>query len=722
MTKAPARRQPPKDFFSTDKIKVEELLQQVHDGSLQLPNFQRDWKWENDAIVSLMESIGECAPIGAIMIIETGGHLKFDHIPVFSVDPLSVVGTSPSRLIMDGQQRVTSMYQVLYSKKPVALRKGKKTEYRYYYFDMEKASEAGRDLSESIISVAVDETGHPLQNGHEDYSNPSVLFERRIFPLNFMFDFREWEKQYKTYWDERPDTPREARHAANGHIDDFRESIQQPFTSCQIPMIVLRRGIDIKAVSKLYQKINTAGVALDTFDLLIAGFAAEGFNLREDWLTIQKRFAEMPLMDDMKSTNFLHAAYMMTSVMNDRAPSTDKEAILGIKLSEYKEARDKLMRGYELATKFLQFKQLHNMKDAPSIYVRTALAIVFALLNRDSENHPVREKITRWFWCITFSGHYANGNNAQVGTDILAVLAWVRGQRTIPPDSVERILLIDEAIIGREVTKSKSLRHGIAGMLLGRVRDFSTGNTISEHNRIENRYDMHHLFPKKWCEDNNIPKHLYNTAANMSPLSATTNRKIGGKAPSEYLKEIELSLGITPATMDAYLESHGINHIHFRNDDFHAFLEDRKLHLIGLVESLTGAQIAKIHSLGGEGSLTDRGEFGDVFHLDSRGVQITAIRQPSGMVIVMPGSTMTADTNPSLRAGYGTFRDQLIEHGKVTAVGDGTYRLIEAVTVESLSFAGSVFTGRMTNAEDWRELGPKDSSEDPDDPDQKSLL
>ena len=59
--------------FETTKTSLEELLDQAHTGKLQLPDFQRGWIWDDERIKSLLASISTSFPIGAVMLLETGG-------------------------------------------------------------------------------------------------------------------------------------------------------------------------------------------------------------------------------------------------------------------------------------------------------------------------------------------------------------------------------------------------------------------------------------------------------------------------------------------------------------------------------------------------------------------------------------------------------------------------------------------------------------------------
>src|SRR5690349_24067603 len=97
--------------FDSTKTELSKLLDQIADGTIQLPDFQRGWVWDDEHIRSLIVSIARSFPIGSIMLLEAGGPARFQVRPIEGVKARPSV--MPERLILDGQQRLTSLTQVL---------------------------------------------------------------------------------------------------------------------------------------------------------------------------------------------------------------------------------------------------------------------------------------------------------------------------------------------------------------------------------------------------------------------------------------------------------------------------------------------------------------------------------------------------------------------------------------------------------------------------------
>ncbi len=125
--------------FDSTKLTLKDILDLITVGKIQLPDFQRGWVWDDEHIRSLLVSIARDFPIGSIMLLETGGQARFQIRPIEGVN-LNGNGHQAEKLILDGQQRLTSLTQVLRLNKPVQTKDGQKREVeRYYYIDIEKA-------------------------------------------------------------------------------------------------------------------------------------------------------------------------------------------------------------------------------------------------------------------------------------------------------------------------------------------------------------------------------------------------------------------------------------------------------------------------------------------------------------------------------------------------------------------------------------------------------
>ena len=176
-------------MFDTTKDDLKEVLRKVGNGKLQLPDFQRDYVWGEEDVRSLIASIAKGFPVGALLTLETGGEVHFKPRLLTGVKPQDV---APAELLLDGQQRMTSLYQSMFSTAPVKSRNAKGLDVeRYFYLDIQKAIENQAGFEEAIVGVPKDRVVR-TDFGKTvvlDLSSPDKEFEKDMFPLNQVFRF-----------------------------------------------------------------------------------------------------------------------------------------------------------------------------------------------------------------------------------------------------------------------------------------------------------------------------------------------------------------------------------------------------------------------------------------------------------------------------------------------------------------------------------------------------
>src|SRR5215467_1708373 len=137
--------------FQTNPYDLSKLLEDCHRGDLQLPDFQRSWVWDEDRIKSLIASVSRAFPVGALMALETGGPVNFRPRPIEGA-PSTAREIAPQRLLLDGQQRMTSLYQVTLRNQVVntVTPKNKRVQ-RWFYLDIAKALDSLVDREEAVV-------------------------------------------------------------------------------------------------------------------------------------------------------------------------------------------------------------------------------------------------------------------------------------------------------------------------------------------------------------------------------------------------------------------------------------------------------------------------------------------------------------------------------------------------------------------------------------------
>ena len=104
-------------MFKTNPVGLKKLLDDIENRKIQLPDFQRGWVWDDNRIRGLLASISRGFPVGAVMTLLSGGEIRFRARTIEGVGSNGAV--SPDEFLLDGQQRLTSLYQALRHPGPV---------------------------------------------------------------------------------------------------------------------------------------------------------------------------------------------------------------------------------------------------------------------------------------------------------------------------------------------------------------------------------------------------------------------------------------------------------------------------------------------------------------------------------------------------------------------------------------------------------------------------
>ena len=605
--------------FDSTKTKLSDLLDDIVEGKLQLPDFQRGWVWDDDHIRSLLVSIARSFPIGAVMLLETGGEANFHVRPVEGV-------TLPSnklaeKLILDGQQRLTSLTQVLRLPGPVLTHDEKKREIkRHYYFNIAKALEGPDSLPDAI--VAVDEQKTLRANfGRDvvlDLSSMQKEFDAFHFPCSQILNSDAWE---------------EGLNETHGELFQtymkFRKEILNAFRSYLLPIIELKKETSKEAVCLVFEKVNTGGVSLSVFELVTATYAAEGFNLRVDWYGEsgkkgrRAQLAAKPLLKEIEATDFLQGISLLhTYSLRQKELSQGKsgkelttvsakrEHILAMPLDAYKGWSDQLVAGFLEAEQFLRHLGFYHPRYLPYRAQLVPLAAVLSHLKERWMEPQIQDKLTRWYWCGVFGELYGSASETRIALDLRDLMAWIETSTAPEPKTIVDAGFQPSRLDTMRTRTSAAYRGLYVLVQQQGAKDFFYKLPMLSIDRNERGVEIHHIFPKIWCESQQIPPKIYNSIVNKTAISLKANRKIGGNAPSDYLAAIqtEKTVQLSDSAMDEILASHGIQPALLRDDNFTEFYDARRAKLLGTVEKAMGKTAIMVSEAVAEDSDEDESE------------------------------------------------------------------------------------------------------------------
>lgn len=603
----------PGSTFQTNPCDLFNLLESCERGALQLPDFQRSWVWDEDRIKSLLASISRAFPVGALMTLNTGGEVNFKPRPVEGA-PASANAMLPDSLLLDGQQRMTSLYQATLRGKVVSTitPKNKRVK-RWFYIDIRKALDPTVDREEAIVGVPEDRVirsdfGRAVVT---DLSSPELEYEALMYPVKDVFDWDRWQDGFDGFW------KGDANESTRDAFRRFKREVLENFKYYRVPVIALDRSTPKEAVCVVFEKVNTGGKALDAFELVTAMYAAEGHELRKDWFgderhkgrhrrfvdTLRPAGAEQGIIANVSNTDFLQAISLFYTRERRReaeragkqgkdlpAVTGNRQALLNLPLAAYKKYEQQVEDGFVKAAKFLHLLNIYRVFDLPYQSQIVPLAAVIADLGDSWEHESNRAKLTRWYWNGVFGELYGSAVETRVAKDFIEVPLWLAGGQE--PTTVSETIFRADRLKTMRMRLSAAYKGMNALLMKEGAQDFRSGQKFDHTVFFGENVDIHHIFPQDWCKKQSIPPNIFDSIINKTPLSFRTNRIIGGVAPSDYLQKLEVgdkqTPGIERMRLDAYLQSHLIEPELLRANDFKQLMVDRQKRLLNLIEEATG--------------------------------------------------------------------------------------------------------------------------------------
>ncbi|WP_298607261.1 DUF262 domain-containing protein [uncultured Thiothrix sp.] len=600
--------------FQTNPIDLYKLLTDCHKGILQLPDFQRSWVWDEDRIRSLIASISRAFPVGALMTLDSGGEVNFKPRPVEGT-PQEAKLTEPQSLLLDGQQRMTSLYQVTLRGKVIETitPKNKKVK-RWFYIDIRNALDNSLDREEAILSIPQDRIIRTdfgriatldLSSAEKEYAN-------LMYPVAKVFDWDSWQDGFDEYW------------RGNDEIRDlfrsFKRNILENFKYYRVPVIALDRSTSKEAVCVVFEKVNTGGKPLDAFELVTAMYAASGHELRKDWYGDDatkgrhKRFADISrafdadagILANVANTDFLQAISLFHTRDKRRtaeqlgkkgkelpAVTGNRAALLSLPLDAYKRYEVLVEQGFIRAAKFLNTLHIYRIFDLPYQSQIIPLAAILADIGDGIDHAANREKLEKWYWNGVFGELYGSAVDSRIARDFMEVPVWLTGGSE--PTTVSETLFRADRLKTMRMRLSAAYKGVNALLMKEGAKDFRSGQRFDHTAFFGENVDIHHIFPQDWCKKQNIKPAIFDSIINKTPLSYRTNRMIGGAAPSEYLAKLAQgdrnSPPIANEVLDEHLRSHLIDPILLKTDQFESFMENRQKRLLDLIEQAMGKAV-----------------------------------------------------------------------------------------------------------------------------------
>lgn len=552
-------------FEDTNPRALKELLADIQSRNMVLPDFQRDFVWDPGATQELIVSIANNYPAGSLLRVRDKDRVfaarEFEGAPKLD-------GRVHTFLVLDGQQRLTSLYQAFYGE----------GDHRYY-LNIRKLLD-GFDFEEAIFHLRT------TTRRVKELAEFEVQAKELILPLSVLKGgsggFLEW------LFEVTNPLPADERGKLLSDLKKLNDAWIKTIDDYHFPVVTLADTTTPDALCTIFETLNRTGVKLTVFELLTARFWKDGVRLRERWDTARE---EHPIIADFDVDPY----YLLQAIAlaSRQAPSCKKSDVLNLTVADFTEWWPKVVSGLATGLTILRDDCKAVLpKWVPYATMLVPLAAVLAKSGMPSTaaSGANREKIKRWFWCSVFGQAYENAPNSQAAKDTVELLAWFEGGN--PPDSVTTFRFDPNAL--RDVTpRQRAIYRGTICLIMSAgsgARDFHTQSVITAQLINAEGIDDHHIFPADFLQKVkgiDVARHR-DCVVNRTLIDRTTNQIISNRPPSDYLADIKATEGFS---LDAVLESHCLptgDDSPFWTDDYEAFLAWRQERLWKEIKRVTG--------------------------------------------------------------------------------------------------------------------------------------
>lgn len=555
------------EIFDTNPVELRFLLGSIHNKEIALPDFQRDFVWQPRATEELLESILHGHPAGSILRIRNSDSCFFAPRAVEGAPALES-SDKPAYLVLDGQQRLTSLYQAIHG-----------VGGHRYFMKMQSMLEGG-DIEDSVFYLKE-------SRAERRYGTIEKQTKKLVFPFSRLFNDDGFDGWLDAVIDMRPERQAELR----AQLRQIRRDTLANMENYQFPVVTLSDKTKSDAICAIFETLNRTGVKLSVYDLLAAGLYPQGVRLRDMWLQAR---AETPILADFYDDDPYHIIQSVAIYTAEGAPSCKRGDVLQMKAERVQKGWLPVVNGIADMLKIL--REDCGVVISEYLPYKTMLIPAGAVLaehggGKGPDLASIRQKIKRWFWCAVFMQAYENAPNTQAVQDYRELNSWIQGGEE---PEVVRDFEFNPDDLRQTTPRQRAVYYACLALILSMgALDFYSGRRVNAKFNDDGKVEDHHIFPKGYLHNaGNTDTKAQNCILNRTLIAAETNRKISAASPADYLAEIE-NAGETSRgakSLEEILISHllpGDANSALRSNRFDEFLAERQKLLGDKIKAVT---------------------------------------------------------------------------------------------------------------------------------------
>lgn len=474
-------------------LKVRELIEEIDRGDVLLPEIQRAYVWKGPQVAKLLDSLYREYPSGQILLWDTAELPVTKGIEGVEIQPGARSGHP--KIVLDGQQRLTSLYK--------ALGEDKNGLSVYFHLGNEQFQLYLSRLKADALWISVRE-----------------IFNNKKSDLKVL---REIEAKLGKKIDE--DT-----------MDSYLERLQRlrRIGDYKYPIEIFKTD-DYDQVTELFVRINSGGTRLRAAELVLAQLALRlPGALVETFETAIDEYDELGYELDAR---FLIRALIVSGTGQSRFRYLSE--FWKKQPSEIKKIWKGARRGVDAAVNFVRQNAGFESSDwLPSLNALIPLASYFE--RHEKITGDVERGLLQWFYLASLRGRYSASAETAMDEDLKAIQTEdpIRGlmQNILGPNEKIEVRADEFDDAGWKnplfpmtyaVAKKRAAKDWFKGMALSK-------DVVGDDHQIE----IHHIFPKALLKEKGERRKDRDEIANLAFLMARPNKQISKREPFEYLSEI----------------------------------------------------------------------------------------------------------------------------------------------------------------------------------------
>lgn len=458
------------------------LLSDVSRGNIKIPAFQRDYVWRDEQIMSLLDSIYHGYPVGSLLLWSTKEALTHER----NVGGFALPETPqdyPVNYLLDGQQRLTTLYGVFNSDSPTA-NPGLAARFDVHFMPS----------TETFVHAS---TADPVKS----INMRAILDTTKL--LSQLSRFAQTEQ-------------------------DVIAILTERFKDYEFPVVTIRDRTN-QEVCRVFQRINSSGTSLSTLELLSAWTWSDQFNL------INEIGA---LLDKLEECNYgeLSEELILRCLTAVVTGKIDAEELVDIPPAQLVQGMTKLKQSVLASVDFLEKElKIKNVVFMPFPIMIVPLVAFFAKTLKPTA--PQLIALKKWFWHCAFTQKYKAGTNSAVLDDLSSMIKLVADATVFDGLSVP---VNSDFFKKTWRINSTAAKATICMLAQKEPRSFLSGGLVDLGAAMSayNAREFHHIYPKAFLSSQSIPFHQSNVIANICLLQSADNRAISDQNPVIYMVKI----------------------------------------------------------------------------------------------------------------------------------------------------------------------------------------